>query len=543
MIAILAWLVAIQTNKKINRDCLWWVGLLIAALILYGYNSGSLPLRDWDEGTVAMVAREIWRSPLGSNIWLYPMLQEQPYWNKPPLIHWLIAVSYSWFGVNEWSTRLAPSVISAFSVPLLYGIAREVFKFRLEAICSALVYLTLLPMVRHGRLAMLDGAIACWFCLTIWSLLRGRRQPPFYLGVGIGLCLICLTKGAILGILLGVIAVLFVVWEQRSLLKSSYFWLAICLGLLPAIVWYCLQYWHYGAAFINNNLGNQSLNRIWSDVENNGQAPWYYLLEISKYTLPWLLFLPGGIKLAIKNHRTTWARLALVWGGVYLLAVSFMSTKLPWYVIPIYPAFSLLVGANLAKIRRSIGKNLVYWQIIAFGILALLNFIASIFYFRSDSGDRLLGVIFIELTIAFLTVAMLLSLKSRYFFVVLVGSWYFALLLFFHSSHWIWELAEDYPVKPVAAMVARHTLPEQVIYVRSEIYRPSLAFYSDRHLVTVSEEEMRQLWLNEPTIYALVPQNSDRQLLLDLNKVEVLNTALKWQLITKNKDFRQINSQ
>lgn len=535
---------AIQTSKKINSDRLWFLGFLVASLILYGYNLGSLPLRDWDEGTVAMVAREMARSPEEGNSWLYPLLNGRPYWNKPPGIHWLIAISYSWFGVSEWSTRLAPALISALSIPLLYNIGREVFLTRLAAICSALAYLTLLPVVRHGRLAMLDGAVTCWFCLTIWCLLRGRKQPHFYLGVGIGLGLICLTKGVMLGTLLSVIVILFLTWEQHRLLANRLLWLAIALGVLPALTWYCLQYWHYGTDFINHNLGSQSVGRIWSTVDNNRQAPWYYLLEIAKYTLPWLVFLPGGIKLAINHRQTGWAKLALVWGGVYLLSISLMSTKLPWYVIPLYPAFSLIVGANLASICQSLRKNSVYWSKVAiFGILAVVLCGVGIFYFLSESiGDRLLGTIFIELTVSFTLTAMLLSLKSRYFLVVLTVGWYAALLLFFHSSHWVWELAEDYPVKPVAAIVRQYTPPERVIYVRSEIYRPSLAFYSDRSIVTVSKEEIEQLWQTEPTIYALLPKQSDRQLVTNLDNLRVLDSTSQWQLVTKNKDFRQIDS-
>lgn len=535
---------AIQTSKRSNGDRLWFIGLLAASLLLYGYNLDSLPLRDWDEGTVAMVAREIWRAPGDGNSWLYPILQDRPYWNKPPGVHWLIAISYSWFGVSEWSTRLLPAMLSALSVPLLYNIGREIFSRRLAAICSALVYLTLLPVVRHGRLAMLDGAVASGFCLTIWCLLRGRKEPRFYLGVGLGLGFICLTKGVMLGILLGTIALLFIAWEQLSLLKSCYFWLGISLGLLPAIAWYLLQYWHYGAEFIDHNLGNQGVERIWSTVDDNRQAPWYYLLEIAKYTLPWLVFLPGGIKRAIDLHQTIWAKLALVWSGVYLLAISLMSTKLPWYVIALYPAFSLIVGANLASIWQSLSKNSVYWSKVAiFGILAVVLCGVGIFYFLSESmGDRFLGIMFIELTVTFVLTAILLVLKSRYFLVVLSVGWYAALLLFFHSAHWVWELAEDYPVKPVAAMVRQHTLPDRVIYIQSAIYRPSLAFYSDRPIVTVSKEEIKQLWQTEPTIYALLPKQSDRQFIEDLDCTQILDSTPQWQLVTKNKDFRQINS-
>ena len=198
-----------------------------------------------------------------------------------------------------------------------------------------------------------------------------------------------------------------------------------------------------------------------------------------------------------------------------------------------------MVGANLGNIWHSIPKRAVSWQKI-FAFLAIITCGIGIFYFRWGS-DRLLGIVFIELTVTFLAVAILLELKSRYFLVILVVGWYAALLLFFHSSHWIWELAEDYPVKPVAAKIQQNTLPEQVVYVLSPIYRPSLAFYSDRRLVMVSNEELKQRWIEKP-IYALVPENNNGQSPLNLKDVRELDIVAQWKLITKNKDFRQTNS-
>ncbi len=69
---------------KHRIDQLWTLGLLLASVLLFGVNLGNLPLRDWDEGTVAQVAREIWRAPDGSLTWLYPTINNVPYLNKPP---------------------------------------------------------------------------------------------------------------------------------------------------------------------------------------------------------------------------------------------------------------------------------------------------------------------------------------------------------------------------------------------------------------------------------------------------------------------------
>ena len=192
----------------------FWLWILFtAAIFLYTFNLGELPLRDWDEGIVATVAREIYRAKPEDSIWLYPQNLDGAYWNKPPLIHNLIALCYQLFDISEWSTRLIPSIISALCVPLLYLIGKEIFSNQTTALLSAIVYLTLIPVVRHNRLAMLDGAITFEFCVAVWCLLKlrsiviNREHNLFYLrlyllSIGISFSLLCLTKGIAIAVLL-----------------------------------------------------------------------------------------------------------------------------------------------------------------------------------------------------------------------------------------------------------------------------------------------------------------------------------------------------
>jgi 4-amino-4-deoxy-L-arabinose transferase-like glycosyltransferase len=523
--------------KLISQDNFYFFCFLIAAIILYTWNLEELPLRDWDEGIVAGVARNIWRSSPGSSTWLYPTINyDQPYWNKPPLIHNLIAISYSLFGISEWSTRIVPALLSAFSVPLLYKIAREVFTTRLAAILSACVYLTLLPIARHGRLAMLDGAIACWFCLAIWCLLRGKKSSRWLLGTGLGIGLICLTKGIMMGVLLGGIVILFVIWDCPKLLLNPYLWLGLVIGIAPAIAWYGLQYLHYGEQFLGISLGKQTFNRIWEPVSNISSPPWYYLLEIAKYTLPWLIFLPKGVKLAFKNHHQTWGKLALVWNGIYLLAISLMMTKLPWYIIPIYPALSLLIGASLAVAWRK-EKYSQSWQ-LSLSLIAMICWVASAYYGFSGlisveqdiNLGLVLGVLAVSLTIA----TLFIWLSCRYFIPVIIIGFYLALLLLFNSSHWLWELAETFPVQPIAGIIKQHTPSRQIIYTSYPSLRPALEFYSDRVILPVSDPELKQHWEESKPVYLLVDQDAIARLNLDSYLTLGNNSNnVTWQLITR----------
>ena len=546
-------------NLRLKSDRLWLWGFFLAAIFLYTYNLGEVSLRDWDEGIVATIAREIWRATPDSYTWLYPKnLDGTPYWNKPPLIHGLIALSYGCFGVSEWSTRLPTATISALAVPLLYCIGREVFERRLEAIYATMVYLTLIPVVRHGRLAMLDGAITCFFSLVIFCLLKvlkaegkihkvevvnRKKEVRLYLfGVGLGLGLICLTKGVALGVLLGAIAFVFYYLIQKPLSSKTRsdnkltfsFVILILLGLIPAIAWYILQIIHYGKDFIEINLGIQTFNRVLTTVENNSSPPWYYFLEIAKYTMPWLIFLPGGIKLAFSKRQQTWAKLALLWFGIYLIAISVMATKLPWYIIPIYPAFALLVGANLAQIHNKLHISLIAKILLI--IVAIICWVGSIYYrWFEPIKDRDLFLILGTLAL-FLTIAnILIKLSNRYFITTIIIGLYIALLLLFNSPHWNWELGESYAVKPVAQMIRRVNPEKQIIYTSYPYYRPSLDFYSDRIIIPLSNQRLQEYLTTEnKSIYLLLSKDNSNSSYVKDN--QVLATIKEWKLVTLKKN-------
>ncbi|HEY9626239.1 MAG TPA: glycosyltransferase family 39 protein [Coleofasciculaceae cyanobacterium] len=522
------------SDRQIDRA--WVLGLGGVAIALFMLNLGGLALRDWDEGLVAQVAREMAQSADGQG-WLYPMLWGEPYLNKPPLVHGLMAIVYRLLGISEWTTRLPGALLTAASVPLLYGIGREIFHRRSTAIFAALIYLTSLPVVRNGRLAMLDGATLCFLMLLMLGTLRSRRDRRYTLLMGVSLGLICLTKGVMMGVLLGAIALLFLAWDTPRLLKSPFLWLALLLGNLPVALWYGAQWLHYGQAFWGNNLVNQSLQRIWTDVEQNGGAPWYYLLEILKYDVPWILFLPLGCKLAWENRSLSWAKLAIVWGSLYLLPVSLMATKLPWYVLPSYPALALLQGAAVSELWQQ-GKHIgvkqypaPFYSRIWVGLFSLLASVgwAGVVYFGAVAQTDV-QIVFGAIALTMTGVALLLAQQDAQFLPVLIWGCYMSLLLFVASGHWVWELAEAYPVKPVAALVQQVPANEKV-YTSYPYNRPSLNFYSDRPIFPADEKRLKQVWRREPEPYLLLDQSALTQ--LKLKSVQPLGKAAGWTLITK----------
>jgi 4-amino-4-deoxy-L-arabinose transferase-like glycosyltransferase len=473
-------------------------GLIFAAFFLWLVALGNVPLRDWDEGYYGVVARDIFRT----GNWLYPTYLGEPFLFKPPLMMWLITVSYHLGGISEFTTRFSGTFLTALGVPLLYLLGEEVFKRRRISYFSALVYLTLLPVVRHGRLAMFDGAINTFWIFAFFCLLKARKDSKWAVGFGIAMGAIALTKG-ILVLALGAIAMLFIISDRQfKLFKSFSFWLGILLGFLPAIFWYGAQIQHYGNEFIQFHFYEQSIERVATTIEGHDRAFYYYFIELIKYTIPWLVFLPGGIWLAWRERRQSWSKLIFVGMGSYMGIISLMGTKLPWYIMPVYPFVALAVGAYLEQWHQQ--KYSRFYGVI-FIVLAILA-LGGCGYFISSDPQPILIVMALTLSVTMALVAWRIQKSDRRFIPILFIGTYLSLFLFFNSHSWVWEINEAFPVKPVAELIRKNTPSDTTIYTSFGYSRPSLDFYSDRRVISVDKIKLQQL--QSKGVYLLIEQST-----------------------------------
>ncbi|MEN8447617.1 MAG: glycosyltransferase family 39 protein, partial [Cyanobacteria bacterium J06555_13] len=212
------------SSKAFSPDAKWILLLTVAAIALWLIGLGNMPLRDWDEGYYSVVARELTQT----HHWLYPTRFGAPYFPKPPFGYWLGSMGYWLFGeVNEFTTRFPMAIATALGVPLLYSVVRELSPRRREAILTAGVYMTMLSVVRLGRLHMFDGYINTLLILWMLCLLKAKTSRPWAVGMGFCLAGIALSKG-ILAIALGGVLLAFVIADRRwSLLQNPYTWLGL----------------------------------------------------------------------------------------------------------------------------------------------------------------------------------------------------------------------------------------------------------------------------------------------------------------------------
>lgn len=432
-------------------------------------------------------------------------------------------------GISEFSTRFPCALLTAFGVPLLYLVGNNLFSKQQPAILGSLVYLTLLPMVRHGRLAMIDGMINTFLIFSIFSLVKSKQQPLWSIGFGVGLGLIALSKG-ILALALGGVLGMYILWDNpKIVLKNMMLWLGLLIGFLPVMIWYYLQINYYGEQFIQVHFLQQNFDRLSTAVEGNSGSPWYYIIELIKYSLPWLLFLPGGLISAWKQRRNSWAKLVLTGCILFLGIITVMGTKLPWYIMPIYPFFALGVAYYLSSLYT---KEQYYpkWLVFSFFFLSALTIIGGI-YLWQETQEFLLLVMSVVLGITFLLTAKKLKDNSHQFLIILITGLYLSLSLFILSKSWLWELNEAFEVKPVANLVKENTPPKTIIYTSFNYSRPSLDFYSDRQILAKDNSTLEKLAASSSYLLLDKPTFDN----LKLTNVKILGEVNQFILISTHK--------
>ena len=367
-----------------------WLLLFIALAAFYLYGLGAFPLVGPDEPRYAEVAREM----LARRDLITPTLGGLPWFEKPPLLYWLIMASYRLFGVNEYAARLGPALCGLITAALVWWTAHESetrpsatvpddhlppSKLSGFAPWSALAFLSSLSTIGFSRGANFDivltmtvtGALSCFL---VWHIRTAtgnsnlkRASVPllgFYCFIGLSL----LAKGLVGVIILsGIITAYFAVRRElpnRTFLRSL-LW-GIPLALLVAVLWYGPMIYRHGWPFLDQFFVQHHLARFISNKYHHPQPVYFYLPILVMFALPWTILLVATV---ISSQRWSWRgdtafdRLrvfAIIWIAFPLIFFSFSTSKLPGYILPVVPAVALLVGNRIdCSLRANRGDTII----------------------------------------------------------------------------------------------------------------------------------------------------------------------------------------
>jgi 4-amino-4-deoxy-L-arabinose transferase-like glycosyltransferase len=391
-----------------------------------------------------------------------------------------------------------PALIASAVVPLAAAITNCLRpNNRAAALASAAVALTLLPLMRHGRLAMLDGALVSASGLLWWQLLRARQpnqQRWAGLWAGLGGSGLLLLKAPLLLPVLG--AALLLLALDRLL--NPHQWLALllklALGLLPGLAWHLLHLLSRGEAALLLWSGDGAARVLLSAGEGSALGWRIPVLKVLEGGWPWLPLWPFAVASAWRQRHTSAGRWPLGLQLAMAASVLPLRTQLPWYSHIVWLPFALLIGPLLAEFAAARPKQWLLrhlpwlWMLLGVGLLlagaiALPMALPIALPIALPAGMGLL-----------LGGACLLRRPAswrRLGISLMAGGWWLALLILMQGPLWHWELNEQPAVAPAAALV-RQADPRLPLALWQLPERPSLSWQAQRRLLPLAAQPLGQ---------------------------------------------------
>lgn len=327
------------------------IHLVLLAALLWGGEYLRRDLWNPDEARYAYVAREMAQD----GHWLVPFRSGEYYAHKPPLLFWSInlASRITTLPIGRIPVRL-PGFLAG--ILALWATARlaERWAGTKAAWPAALTLCTTFLFWHEIGFSRMDGPLLGWTTAALALLFLNDDEPTIWkpalawLCMGLGL----LTKGPV-GLIVpagAYAAARFAAGEGRLLKKAHWFWGPLLALSLPAI-WLGLVGWIGApAGYLHELLFSQNLER--AGGEYGHLKPWYYFCAtIPGDFMPWTLCLPAaaGVLFRDPGRRVLLRRLA-GWIGFVFVFFSLLVTKRNIYVLGLFPAAAILVGATWADL-------------------------------------------------------------------------------------------------------------------------------------------------------------------------------------------------
>lgn len=334
--------------------------LVAATLLLMTFQLDGTPFRGiYDDVDRSLIARNM----LDSNDWLVARYVYGPLYTKPPLMYWTAASIGALTGrLDELPGNLA-SVLGMFTVVLCtFWAGRNLFGNR-AGLWAGLLLVTMHLFLAMSRQALLDTVMMGGFGLTFGALIHlgfsGTQRSTFWwLVIALGLGLSFMTKGPVI---LPVFLLIWlpmlrttpqarphgqqILWVLLVILAVILPWPIVLLNAAPEAVevWKSELFGRFGD-------GQQFLE--WT------QKPfWFYLPDLAN-TMPWLIFLGWSVVRAFRERKSPRWQMLLWWavGGLVFFSLA-SSTKRSYYLLPLYPAFALLIAGQWEVLVQHLEKK------------------------------------------------------------------------------------------------------------------------------------------------------------------------------------------
>jgi len=323
--------------------CIIWLLLLLPVALF-------LPALPIDETRYLAVA---WEMRLHGD-WLLLHLNGAPYSDKGPLLFWLINVAWAIAGLHVWIVRLGVLAASFVSLLLFDRLVRRLDggDDRLAA-RATLILAGMICFALFSIAIMFDVIVTTCVLIALHGVLDldarrwGRGVIVMALGLGLGL----LTKGPVVLLDAGLVALLAPWWSATAREETSRWYAAVALaivgGLAIALAWALAAYGAQG--FWDAIVLRQTVGRVTKSFAH-ARPFWWYFMVLPVMLLPWTLSLRAPWR-AWREHFAagTAVRFGLIWFLPAFAVFCCFSGKQMHYLLPLLPGLAIYLAAVLGN--------------------------------------------------------------------------------------------------------------------------------------------------------------------------------------------------
>ena len=341
----------------------WRVPLLVVICTVLFFQNPDAPFYDKQEAREALVVWEI----IHSGNWILPLRNGVEIPSKPPLYHWLAALTAkSTHQLDEFTVRFPSAFLGTLGVLLTY-LTGAILWGRSAGLVAALILSTSIEWRQAAKVARVDMTLTfvllCAFLFFFYSYRTGGgRKKAIILGLILGLA--TLAKGP-LGFVVPGFAYLLFLWVQRDLsfVRRLHPFLLVGTCAVVAGSWYALALWQGGQSFLEVVIKENFSTTVGQEAGH--PHPFFsYILFFFQNMAPWSLFvIPLAVSLYRSRRQLAQEQLLyfVVWFGAVFIFFSAATQKRPVYILSLYPAVALLLGAWWQKLKdnRSVSSHIL----------------------------------------------------------------------------------------------------------------------------------------------------------------------------------------
>lgn len=341
-----------MTEQRNFSPATWILFLLFCIVWLVAL--GTRTLVPSDEGRYAEMAREM----ALTGDWITPRLNGIKYFEKPPLQTWMNALTFRAFGLGEWQARLWTGLCGLFGIALTAHTGRRLFGPQV-GVNAGVVLASSLLWAALGHFNALDMGLAAMMTLSLCGLLLAQRneasareQRNGMLACWAGMALAVMSKGLIGVVLPGAVLVLYTlvaldwkIWTRLHFSRGLLLFFAITAPWFILVSLKNPEFPHF--FFIHEHF-----QRFTSKIHHR-EGAWHYFIPVLLLgIMPWLGVLLQSLWAGRRDSENGFqsGKLLLIWCGFIFFFFSISSSKLPSYILPIFPALALLIARHLDKV-------------------------------------------------------------------------------------------------------------------------------------------------------------------------------------------------